>query len=63
MVNFADIVTLPYKLASAGPRMVINLATGKTDCGDLLPCGNKNNTSSSSSSTENEGLMSNPLGG
>lgn len=67
MVNFTDIVTAPYKLAGAAPKLVLNVCTGKTDCADLIPCGNKNNSNSSDHGTEDTGnsggLMSNPFGG
>jgi hypothetical protein len=62
MVNFSDIITAPYKIAGAAPKLALNLCTGKTHMSDLNPC-SRNDTSTTSSDHSGGGLMSNPLGG
>jgi hypothetical protein len=63
-MGFADVITLPYKIAGAPLKLALNLCTGKTEMSDLNPCGGKDTTTSSSSDGgKNNGIFSNPLGG
>lgn len=55
MVNFTDVIASPFKLATAGPTLLLNLCTGKTDMSDLNPC------SKNSSTTNTNQQFSSPL--
>ena len=60
MVNFGDIMTAPYKILGAAPKLMLNLCTGKTHMSDLNPC-SRNDSSGDGRTEADEGRMGNPL--